>query len=213
MAIPLTEVADRMRSAIDADKLAMLRCSLQPSWQKFADLRFQIGETLAHVERLKLNQTPPLRLLDLGCGFGWLCLAGHVLGHDVAGVNEFRPEVQSAWRIMPQRPLDFHTIAPNVKISPYRAGFDLITLNGVNFHQPRWNPTSLRALMSDLFDRLSENGRIECFWNIGKATEWLYLPKTWRAIGDVEFHGENVVRVWPRPGSAGVAENRSTSAV
>ena len=54
---------------------------------KYTDYPFWIPFNLERVGRLSLHRSPPLRILDIGCGPGYFLAAALACGHDAYGVD------------------------------------------------------------------------------------------------------------------------------
>ena len=53
----------------------------------YEDAAHWIGVHVAHAQDLWLDRTPPLRILDLGCGAGYFLYVCRFFGHEGIGVD------------------------------------------------------------------------------------------------------------------------------
>jgi 2-polyprenyl-3-methyl-5-hydroxy-6-metoxy-1,4-benzoquinol methylase len=157
-----------LRTDIDQERLREIQQRYRGSPEgcaKYADVDRWLRVNRERVEDLKLHRSPPMRVLDLGCGGGFFLFILKRLGHSVLGldVEEFPlftellglfevPRV--TWRISAFQPLP-----------DFRAKFDWITAFAVmfNLYRPserRWGPEEWDFLLNDLQQYLAPRGKI-----------------------------------------------------
>ena len=54
---------------------------------KYTDYTFWIPFNVARIGGLSLHKTPPLRMLDIGCGPGYFLAAAQACGHECYGID------------------------------------------------------------------------------------------------------------------------------
>jgi SAM-dependent methyltransferase len=54
---------------------------------KYTDYTFWIPFNVARIGKLSLHKTPPLRILDIGCGPGYFLAAARACGHECYGID------------------------------------------------------------------------------------------------------------------------------
>ncbi len=106
-----------------------------------------------------------LRILDIGCGFGYFLDACRDLGHDVIGVDMPDSVIEQAAGILdiPFRPLAIKACNP---LPDDLTGFDLVTTFGVMFRHgcvhashDYWGWPEYAFLARDICNRLNPTGR------------------------------------------------------
>lgn len=108
-----------------------------------------------------LHESPPLRILDLGCGFGYFQLACRQFGHTFEGLDVYDPVLSLATSIL-GAPYVPHTILSYEPLPGELTDYDLITTFGVNFRlTPKlyWGLAEYGFLTSDVRKRLRPGGR------------------------------------------------------
>jgi SAM-dependent methyltransferase len=135
------------------------------------------------------------RILDVGCGFGYLVLACDCLGHDAVGLD-IPHDCTAAVAVAVGFKLVSHKIHRFELLPDQLQGFDLITMTGVNLferlngtQQPLdnltinadqslppagwWREPEYRFLIRDLYERLRPGGEIFIEFNHGPENDWL----------------------------------------
>ncbi len=111
--------------------------------------------------QMGLDTSPPLRILDLGCGLGYFVAVCRGLGHNADGVDA-PDEVarEAAWAsAVPFRPCLIQSFIP---LPEDLQGYDLVTMFGVSLrHGPEqyWGADAYRFLGNDIRSRLKPGGR------------------------------------------------------
>ena len=167
--------ARRILGTIDRAELERLReCyPYRPNARKinaYEDAKYWIGVNVKRAQDLWLDRSPPLQILDLGCGAGYFLYLCRLLGHEglgfdqdeepfFRGTTEFFKVRRVIGRIEPQTPL------PDLGRK-----FDLVTGHRVCFHRLartengewlEWTPDDWKFFIKDIRTRfLKPKGRL-----------------------------------------------------
>jgi len=167
--------AGQILGTIDRAELERLReCyPYRPNARKinaYEDAKYWIGVNVKRAQDLWLDRSPPLQILDLGCGAGYFLYLCRLLGHEglgfdqdeepfFRGTTEFFKVRRVIGRIEPQTPL------PDLGIK-----FDLVTGHRVCFHRLartengewlEWTPDDWKFFIKDIRTRfLKPKGRL-----------------------------------------------------
>jgi SAM-dependent methyltransferase len=167
--------AGRILGTIDQAELERLReCyPYRPNARKinaYEDAKYWIGVNVKRAQDLWLDRSPPLQILDLGCGAGYFLYLCRLLGHEglgfdqdeepfFRGTTEFFKVRRVIGRIEPQTPL------PDLGRK-----FDLVTGHRVCFHRLartengewlEWTPDDWKFFIKDIRTRfLKPKGRL-----------------------------------------------------
>lgn len=190
-------IADCVKGRIDVPRVQGLARTIRPGWEKFADVD---GELLAKAQvavRLGLADADrPLKVLDLGCGFGYFLAVCQWLGHDVYGVDGLN--LRDVWDAMRLRDCWTESFASHKAPSNYRiAGlaFDVITMMSVNLRHAdgsHWEPADARGWLWTHVQNMPPGGIIYLALNRGEQT-WLVEPETWTTLGLTGTRDDNTV--------------------
>src|SRR5205814_10039382 len=82
----------RIMATLDRSELSRLReqYPYRPDARRinmYEDAAHWIGVHVAHAQDLWLDRTPPLRILDLGCGAGYFLYVCRFFGHEALGLD------------------------------------------------------------------------------------------------------------------------------
>lgn len=124
-----------------------------------------------------------LRMMDLGCGFGYLVTHCNRLGHQATGLDQPVPIIEEAARLS-GLPIIWHRIQDGVKL-PGTDQYDLITaqrLNLIELNGCRWGWPEWERLCADVMDRLRPGGRFVVLPNLQAETDFVLQTEHWRAI-------------------------------
>ena len=167
--------AGQILGTIDRAELERLReCyPYRPNARKinaYEDAKYWIGVNVKRAQDLWLDRSPPLQILDLGCGAGYFLYLCRLLGHEglgfdqdegpfFRGTTEFFKVRRVIGRIEPQTPL------PDLGRK-----FDLVTGHRVCFHRLartengewlEWTPDDWKFFIKDVRTRfLKPKGRL-----------------------------------------------------
>jgi len=154
----------------DVDTVALESLSSHPWCAKFANWRRCLADQLRFAKRLGLDTwSPKLRILDIGCGFGYFVRIARYYGHDAVGLDMDREPLPEAAKIL-DAPVIRHTIREFERLPETLRRFDLITLFGFSVecrdHRP-WTWREFAFLIRDCVGRLDRGGRFVAVFNRG----------------------------------------------
>ena len=136
--------------------------SMDHYMQKFAVTPRQwYAEAVQIAKGIKLHESDPLRILDIGTGFGYFQLACRALGHTTVGLDVPDDVIRRATEILGVSCVPF-TIQAYESLPGVLTDYDLITTFGVNFrHAPKvyWGGDDYAFLAADFCKRLRPGGR------------------------------------------------------
>jgi 2-polyprenyl-3-methyl-5-hydroxy-6-metoxy-1,4-benzoquinol methylase len=117
------------------------------------------------VQDLKLHRSPPMRILDLGCGGGFFLSILKSLGCSVVGLDTDEFPLFDDLLDLFGIPLVIWTITAFQRLPDFGQKFDWITAFSVKFslHRPsqkRWGPPEWDFLLRDLQQYLAPVGKI-----------------------------------------------------
>ena len=154
-------------------RLATVR-GCPPESIKFCDWKLCATVAVQRVQHLGLNRGTQLRILDVGCAFGYFVRACCQLGHNASGLDMDHPVYNDACELLGV-PVARHHVRARQPLPESVAGFDLI--NAVGFGRPSRpanKPADRECLWSDwaffvddLLDRLNPNGQLAFELNFG----------------------------------------------
>ncbi len=139
-----------------------------PRINRFEDVVYWIKINIERAQDLWLDRSPPMHILDLGCGAGYFlyvckCFGHHVLGLDTDNEPLFRAttELLEVQRVIGR--IDRQTPLPDL-----HQRFDLVTAHRICFHRlgrvrdgVEWSPVDWDFFINDIRTRfLNENGRL-----------------------------------------------------
>lgn len=156
-----------------------------PRINRFEDVVYWIEINIERAQDLWLDRSPPLRIVDLGCGAGYFlyvckCFGHHVLGFDTDNEPLFRATTELLdvprviGRIERQTPLpDLHQT------------FDLVTAHRICFHRigrvrdgVEWSPADWEFFINDIRTQfLNENGRMLLDFNPRPDRSSFFTPE------------------------------------
>jgi SAM-dependent methyltransferase len=173
----VADLTKLMLDRINTGSMAGYRETLVDStWHKFWDYQIFVPLAAQKAFDLELDIGKKKRILDVGCAFGFLCLAAEILGHRAVGLDLPNHILQIANECVPIRLIE-HRIKRGEKL-PTGAdleNLDLITMIGVNLRDADgwWGATHWKSLIDDLRSRLAPNGLIYLEFNRGAETDFL----------------------------------------
>jgi SAM-dependent methyltransferase len=164
-------------------------------YAKYLDAKRHLRQNIHRAQDLNLHRSPPLEILDLGCGGGFFLFVARSLGHhglglDVGGIPIFDDLVSllGVNRLIHQ--IRSQTLLPN-----FGQRFDLITGFATAFHGGReddwrWNEEDWDFFLRDLTRQLNPGGRI--FFELNAAYQGRYY--TPEILSVMLRHGGQVER-------------------
>lgn len=167
--------AKRILATIDRDELAKLR--MQAPHRRdarkinaFENAEYWVGVNVRRVQDLWLDRTPPLRILDLGCGPGYFLYICAMFGHSGIGLDQDEEPLFRAMTEFFKVRRVISRIDRQVPLPDFGEKFDLVTAHRVCFHRlnrspngdwNEWNPTDWRFFIDDIRSRfLNPAGRL-----------------------------------------------------
>ncbi len=137
---------------------------------RFEDVAYWIEINVERAQDLWLDRTPPLRILDLGCGAGYFLYVCKFFGHEGLGLDtDDEPLFRGTMELLNVRRttsrIDRQTPLPD-----FGEKFDLMTAHRICFHRigrapdgdfNEWTSTDWKFFIDDIRTRfLTPNGRL-----------------------------------------------------
>jgi SAM-dependent methyltransferase len=210
--LKLGGVAAQVRANADLKRIQQLRREMAGALEreptcaaKYTDYTFWIPFNVARIGGLSLHKTPPLRMLDIGCGPGYFLAAARTCGHECYGVDA-PPSILSDVEKRVYSEL-LGALGCEAQVSPllierYVAmnfplrDLDLITAFWICFNrhcQPdEWGVTEWQFFVADALSHLRDGGTLHLELN---ANPGRYGPRQWyddetlkflRSVGTVD---------------------------
>ena len=131
---------------------------------KYLDLREWMRINVARVRELKLDYTPPSRILDIGCGAGYFLYICKTLGHEVLGLDmDSFPMFRELTQLL-QVPRVITRIEAFKPLPKFDHKFDVITAHLICFNAHKsdklWGPREWEFFLDDVASRLTPGGRL-----------------------------------------------------
>jgi SAM-dependent methyltransferase len=165
----------RILATLDRTEFANLRerYPYRPDARKinaYEDAAYWIGINVERAQDLWLDRTPPLRILDLGCGAGYFLYVCRFFGHEGLGLDTDEDplfggitELLNIRRVISR----IHSCVP---LPDLGEKFDLVTAHRVCFHRinrapsgewNEWTPADWEFFINDIRTKfLKPNGRL-----------------------------------------------------
>jgi SAM-dependent methyltransferase len=170
------ELLDRLKAGMDLRALEDARKELEPHAPgpegavKYFDVDRYLGINLDRVMALGLHRSRPLRILDLGCGFGYFLFACRHFGHQALGLDFSDGNHAFAARcydrsmaILDQRRV-LHEIRAFEPLPSLGRPFDLVTAFQICFNdhaaEAPWDVAEWGAFLAELRRLLAPEGRV-----------------------------------------------------
>jgi SAM-dependent methyltransferase len=182
--------ARKILAAIDTAELVRLR-ELYPHGKRqkinrFEDANYWIGVNVKRAQDLWLDRTPPLRVLDLGCGPGYFLYICRLFGHEGLGLDqEGDPLLREMMSMFNLRRV-ISRIDPGAPLPDLPQKFDLVTAHRVCFHRIRgddsadhkeWSPDDWKFFINDIRTRFLEpDGRLLLDFNPRRDYSSFFTP-------------------------------------
>lgn len=139
-----------------------------PQINRFEDIVYWIDINVERVQDLWLDRSPPLRILDLGCGAGYFLHICKHFGHHVLGFDTDNEPLFRATTELLDVPRVIGRIDRQVPLPDLHQTFDLVTAHRICFHRigkvregVEWSPADWEFFINDVRTRfLSETGRL-----------------------------------------------------
>ena len=195
-----------MLAKIDADRLRDIQkrhVGSNARYAKYADVEHWLNLNLPRLQELKLDDSAPQQILDLGCGAGFFLFLAKQSGHSCVGVDVGDYPLSNeliqlfgidrlTWRIRAFEPL------PDLGRQ-----FDLITAFSAAFNRNAeetrgWSPDEWEFFLNDLNGHLKSDGQILLEINSGKDGRYFlpeirefFLKRAARVEGERVYFGKN----------------------
>ena len=143
-----------------------------PRINRFSDVDHWLKINIERAQDLWLDRSPPLRILDLGCGPGYFLYVCKQLGHEGVGVDiDEQPLFRETTALLGVRRVIFR-IEPQTPLPDLGGKFDLVTGHRVCFQKTvrwgtgpgewhEWEPADWKFFLNDVRQNvLQPNGRI-----------------------------------------------------
>src|SRR5713226_2801715 len=158
-----------------------------PRINRFEDVVYWIEINIERAQDLWLDRTPPLRILDLGCGAGYFLYVCRYLGHQGLGLDtDDEPLFRGATDLLGVRRV-ISKIHPQVPLPDLREKFDLVTAHRVCFHRidraadddwNEWKPPDWKFFIDDVRARfLRPDGRLLLEFNPRRDGSLFFTPE------------------------------------
>jgi len=183
---------DRILATIDRPEFARLRerYPYRPNSariNRFEDAEYWIGINVERAQDLWLDRSPPLRILDLGCGAGYFLYVCRFFGHEGLGLDtDDEPFFRGTTAFLNMRRV-VARIHPQVPLPDLGERFDLVTAHRVCFHRmgraengewKEWRPADWKFFINDIRTRfLKPDGRLLLDFNPRRDNSSFFTPE------------------------------------
>lgn len=179
-------------ATIDRDQLAKLRAQSPHrrdarKINAFENAEYWVGVNVKRVQDLWLDRTPPLRILDLGCGPGYFLYISGMFGHSGIGLDQDEEPLFRAMTEFFKVRRVISRIDRQAPLPDLGEKFDLVTAHRVCFHRisrspngdwNEWDPTDWRFFIHDIRTRfLKPEGRLFLEFNPRRDGSSFFTPE------------------------------------
>jgi SAM-dependent methyltransferase len=181
----------RILATIDQAELERLRerYPYRPNARKinaYENAAYWIGINVERAQDLWLDRTPPLRILDLGCGAGYFLYVCRFFGHEGIGLDtDEEPLFRGTTALLNVRRV-VARIHPQAPLRDLGKKFDLVTAHRVCFHRivrdengvwKEWSPGDWEFFINDIrANFLKPNGRLLLDFNPRRNGKSFFTP-------------------------------------
>ncbi len=141
-----------------------------PKINRFEDVAYWIQINIKRAQDLWIDRTPPLHILDLGCGAGYFLYVCKFFGHQGLGLDtDDEPLFRGTTALLNVRRV-IACIEPQVPVADLTEKFDLVTAHRICFHRlgrakngefNEWAPADWKFFINDVRTRsLKPGGRL-----------------------------------------------------
>jgi SAM-dependent methyltransferase len=196
----------RILAAIDRAELARLRehYPYRPNARKinaYEDADYWIGVNVKRVQDLWLDRSPPLQILDLGCGPGYFLFLSGLFGHEGLGLDpDDEPFFRGTTKLFRVNRV-VARIQAQAALPDLGKKFDLVTAHRVCFHRIaraekgewlEWTEADWKFFIHDVRTRfLKPDGRLLLEFNRRQDGSSFFTPEL-RAF--FELQGARIIR-------------------
>ena len=167
--------ARKILATVDREKMSKLREQYpfrpgSPPINRFEDAGYWVGINVERAQDLWLDRTPPLRILDLGCGAGFFLYVCRLFGHDALGLDTDDELLFRGTTALLKVQRVITRIESGIPLPNLGMKFDLVTGHRVCFHrlgsaangeQEEWSTADWEFFIHDIRTRfLNPNGRL-----------------------------------------------------
>ena len=163
----------RVLETLDPKKVAELRARYPqgpdfPKINRFADVPYWIRINVERAQDIWLDRTPPLQILDLGCGAGYFLYVCKYFGHDVLGLDLDQEQLFRDTLALLGVERVVSRIDPNVPLPELGRKFDLVAAHRICFQRiggarsgREWTTAHWKFFIDDVRSRfLAPGGRL-----------------------------------------------------
>jgi len=182
--------SDRVLKTISVSDLGNLRerYPIGPAFPKinrFADVPYWLRINIERAQDLSLDRSPPLRILDLGCGAGYFLYVCKFFGHDVLGLDIDEHQLFRDTLALLDVPRVVSRIDPNTPLPDLHRTFDLVAAHRICFQRiggsqsgEEWGPSHWKFFIDDVRSRfLSPRGRLLLDFNPRPDGDSFFTPE------------------------------------
>jgi SAM-dependent methyltransferase len=152
---------------------------------RFEDVVYWIEINIERAQDLWLDRSPPLRIVDLGCGAGYFLYVCKFFGHQVLGFDTDSEPLFRATTALLDVPRIIGRIERQTPLPDLGGKFDLATAHRICFHRigrvrdgVEWSPNDWEFFINDIRTRfLDENGRLLLDFNPRPDGSSFFSPK------------------------------------
>ena len=163
----------RILSTLDRDQFEKLRDQYpyrpgSPRINRFEDVVYWIEINIERAQDLWLDRSPPMHVVDLGCGAGYFLYVCKYFGHYVLGFDTDNEPLFRATTELLDVPRVIGRIERQTPLPDLHQRFDLVAAHRICFHRigrvrdgVEWSTADWEFFISDIRTRfLNEHGRL-----------------------------------------------------
>ncbi|MEP6603981.1 MAG: methyltransferase domain-containing protein [Spartobacteria bacterium] len=183
--------ARRILATIDREKLSKLReqYPYRPQSRRinrFEDADYWVAVNVERAQDLWLDRSPPLQILDLGCGAGFFLYVCRIFGHDAIGLDTDNEPLFGATTELLKVERVISRIERQVPLPDLGQRFDLVTAHRICFHRIRnesgerseWTTEDWKFFIADIRTRfLQSGGRLLLEFNVRRDGTSFFTPE------------------------------------
>lgn len=180
---------DRILGSISPSAIANLRERYPvglafPKINRFADVPYWLRINIERAQDLWLDRSPPLNILDLGCGAGYFLYVCKSLGHDVLGLDIDEHQLFRDTLAMLGVRRVVSRIDPNTPLPELHRTFDLVAAHRICFQRiggsrtgEEWGASHWKFFIDDVRSRfLAPGGRLLLDFNPRPDGDSFFTP-------------------------------------
>ncbi len=184
--------AKKILATVDREKLSDLREKYpfrpgSPQINRFEDADYWVAVNVERAQDLWLDRSPPLRILDLGCGAGFFLYICRLFGHQALGLDtDDEPLFRGTTELLKVQRI-IARIDRRVPLPDLGQRFDLVTAHRICFHRIRrvensepneWSTDDWKFFIDDIRTRfLQPNGRLLLDFNPRRDGSSFFTPE------------------------------------